>query len=156
MARADLDTIDYRILSVIQQDSSLSCQQISDRIHLSLNAVWRRLKRLEEDGYVRQKVALLDAAKFGLHVVALLRVRLGDRHPAAMQHFLEQIGHLPQIVETYGVDDADADLFLKARVCDRAAGEALVARLMDIGSAIVAVSLVTREIRVSTALPLQP
>jgi Lrp/AsnC family transcriptional regulator len=64
----DIDRIDRHILQILQHDTTISIQAIGDRVGLSHNACWRRIKRLEESGIIRKRVALVDAvveAKFG-------------------------------------------------------------------------------------------
>ena len=70
-----IDTLDRRILAELQRDGTLSVDQLSGRINLSRNACWRRVKRLEEDGFITGRVALVDAEKLGLGLSVFILVR---------------------------------------------------------------------------------
>src|SRR6202000_2076700 len=78
----DLDSIDRRILGIIQQDCTLSVQQLAERVGLSANPCWRRLKRLEAEGVIRARVAVLDPEALGLSLTAFVAIRT-NRHEAA-------------------------------------------------------------------------
>lgn len=69
---AALDAIDIRISGLLQDDPLCSIAEIADRVHLSHNACWRRLGQLEENGYVRKRVALLDFHRLGFGTTAML------------------------------------------------------------------------------------
>jgi Lrp/AsnC family transcriptional regulator, leucine-responsive regulatory protein len=79
MAELELDAIDRRILSILQEDGRLSNQEIADRVNLSPSPCLRRIRRLEESGVIRGYVALLDAKKIGLGLLAYINVRLEKR-----------------------------------------------------------------------------
>ncbi len=61
-----LDSYDIRILEELQADASRSIAEIGERVNLSQNACWRRIKRLEDDGYISGRVALVDQDRVGL------------------------------------------------------------------------------------------
>ena len=63
-----IDAIDLRILEILQQDASGSLADIAERVHLSQNACWRRVRHLEESGVIVKRVALLNPAKLGIGV----------------------------------------------------------------------------------------
>ncbi|RME64782.1 MAG: winged helix-turn-helix transcriptional regulator, partial [Alphaproteobacteria bacterium] len=75
-APAALDAIDLAILDALQSDASLSVAQIAERINLSPTPCWRRIKRLEEIGAIKARVALLEPAVLGFDVSALVSVKL--------------------------------------------------------------------------------
>ena len=62
----DLDPVDARILDILQQDAGLSVAEVADRVGLSASPCWRRIKRLEDTGFIRKRVTLLVATKLGL------------------------------------------------------------------------------------------
>ncbi|KIZ34128.1 Lrp/AsnC family transcriptional regulator, partial [Rhodopseudomonas palustris] len=63
-----LDELDRKILATLQIDSSLSMQEVADRVGLSSTPCWRRIQKLEKSGYIKKRVALLDADKLNLGV----------------------------------------------------------------------------------------
>ena len=78
---AEIDTIDRRILAELQRDGSLSVDQLSERVGLSRNACWRRMKRLEDDRVIAGRVALVDAEKVGLGLSVFILVRTSRHDP---------------------------------------------------------------------------
>jgi Lrp/AsnC family leucine-responsive transcriptional regulator len=75
----ELDTIDRRILAVLQENGRLSNQEIAERVNLSPSPCLRRIRRLEEQGVIRGYVALLDPEALGLGLLAYVNVRLEKR-----------------------------------------------------------------------------
>jgi DNA-binding Lrp family transcriptional regulator len=76
MAKPGIDAIDRRILAILQENGRLSNQEIAERINLSPSPCLRRIRRLEESGVIRGYVALLDAQRLGLDLLAYVSVRL--------------------------------------------------------------------------------
>ena len=74
----DLDPVDARILDILQQDAGLSVAEVADRVGLSASPCWRRIKRLEDTGFIRKRVTLLDATRLGLdfEVYAIVKLSL--------------------------------------------------------------------------------
>jgi Lrp/AsnC family leucine-responsive transcriptional regulator len=79
MANIEMDAIDRRILAILQADGRLSNQEIAERVNLSPSPCLRRIRRLEESGIIRGYVALLDAQRLGLDLLAYVNVRLEKR-----------------------------------------------------------------------------
>lgn len=154
MPRPDLDAIDLRILAVVQENSALSYQQISERIHLSLNPVWRRVKRLEDEGVIVRRVALLDPTKIGLTLVVFMEVRLAPADPQSTTRFLETVRRYPEIVEIHRISEVQ-DYLLKLRLSDLHAYDEVCQRLAAaIGFVATRTTFVIKEIRDTTTLPL--
>ncbi|KOR19061.1 Lrp/AsnC family transcriptional regulator, partial [Burkholderia cenocepacia] len=72
------DAIDKSILSVLQQDSTLSVAEIADRVNLSTTPCWRRIQKLEQDGVIARRVALLDAKKLNVGVTVLVEIKTAE------------------------------------------------------------------------------
>lgn len=151
---SSIDAADRRILAVIQEDASLSIAELAGRVHLSHNACWRRLKRLDEEGWVRRRVALLDAGKLRADVVVFVTVRAAEHTEAWLAEFAAAVRRIPQIVEFYRMSGG-ADYLLKVRVADIAAYDGVYkqlirsARLLDVSSA-----FAMEEIKHTTAIPI--
>ena len=86
-----MDSIDRKILSLLQTDASLSIQEIAKRVHLSTTPCWKRIRRLEETGIIRARVALLDPKKVNADVTVLVSIRTA-------QHTKEWIEKFARIV----------------------------------------------------------
>jgi Lrp/AsnC family transcriptional regulator len=148
-----VDHTDRRILHELQSDASLSLDEIGDRVGLSRNACWRRIKSLEDDGVIRSRVALLDAEKlgFGLTVIMLIRTRKHD--PDWLTKFSKITKSMPEILGAYRMS-GDLDYLVRARVADVPAYDQLYKRLIaKIDLSDVSASFVMEEIKETTALP---
>lgn len=149
-----LDKIDKRLLATVQEDSSLSVSDIAQAIPLSITPCWRRLQRLEKDGYIRKRVALLDAERLNLGVTVFIEVCVATHSSEWVGRFLDAIRNTNEIVEVYRLS-GHADYLLKAVLQDVAAYDALykslIARLdfADVRSA-----FAMETIKWTTSLPL--
>lgn len=122
MAEPDLDRTDRRILAELQRDGRLSNQELADRVSLSPSPCLRRVRRLEERGYIKRYVALVDADKVGLGLLAYVSIRLnkhvGGSH-APMGEFARDVQRWPEVVECYAMS-GDMDYLLRIQVADLA------------------------------------
>ncbi|MCB1478505.1 MAG: Lrp/AsnC family transcriptional regulator [Tepidamorphaceae bacterium] len=149
-----LDSHDRRILEEVQRDASLSIQDLADRISLSRNATWRRLQRLEEDGYVRGRVALLDRDRLGLGLMVMIAIRTDTHSAGWLKKFHEAVRTIPEITGVYRMT-GDVDYLLQAVVPDMAAYDRLYKTLIGrIDLSDVSSSFVMEEIKATTCLPL--
>lgn len=150
----DLDSYDTAILRLLQQDGTLAVGTVAEAVHLSQNACWRRIKRLEADGVIKKRVALLDAEKLGVGVTVFVTVRTGEHSEEWLQGFATAVAKMPEIIEFYRLS-GDLDYLLKVQVADIRAYDAFykrlirTARLTDVSS-----SFSMEEIKQTTALPL--
>lgn len=151
---SQIDETDIRILSELQRDGTLSADQLSERINLSRNACWRRVRHLQDAGYIRERVAILDAEKAGCGLQVFIFVRAASHDPAWLKAFREAVGAFPEIVGVYRTS-GDLDYVLKARVLDVKAYDRLYQRLIArVRLADVSASFVMEEIKETTAIPL--
>lgn len=149
-----LDDLDRRILAVLQADSALGLEDIGDRVGLSRNAVWRRVRALEEAGIIRGRVAILDAAKLGLGLTVFIFVRTRSHEPGWLEKFARATRDMPEIQGAYRMT-GDLDYLIRARVADVAAYDALYQRLIRrVEMTDVSASFVMEELKETTALPL--
>jgi Lrp/AsnC family transcriptional regulator len=123
----DIDTLDRRILAELQRDGTLSVDQLSERVSLSRNACWRRVKRLEEDGVITGRVALVDADKLGLGLSVFILIRTSNHDPDWLKRFREATTGFPEITGVYRMS-GDLDYVLRARVADVKAYDRLYPR----------------------------
>ena len=149
-----MDQHDAKILHLLQLDASLSNAELADRIGLSANACWRRVKRLEDEGYIRQRVALLDEQKLGLKVTVFVTVRTTEHNDAWLKRFAEGVAALPEVVEFYRMS-GEVDYLLKIMVRDIADYDRVYKKLIKVAPlSDVAGSFAMERIKSSTALPL--
>ena len=112
-----LDSIDWAILQVLQRDASLPVHEVGDRVGLSSNACWRRIKRLEESGVIAARVALLDAEKLGLGTTVFVAIRTQRHDPAWLEAFSKGVAGIDEISECHRMA-GDVDYLLKLVVRD--------------------------------------
>ncbi len=150
----DLDGYSKKILRELQLDSRRSMQELSGRVGLSGTPCWRRVKEMEETGLIRRYTVLLDREKLGLHVCCLVQVNLQRHVQGAIQEFERAIGEYPEVVECFSAT-GEADYLLKVVVPDIRAFDAFLNQALFTlpGVANVRTSVVLREIKYETALP---
>jgi Lrp/AsnC family leucine-responsive transcriptional regulator len=125
MTAIELDKTDRRILAILQADGRLTNQEIADKVSLSPSPCLRRIKRLEQAGVIRQYVALLDADKLGLGLLAYVNVRLekhGDSNAAGSArspraNFSASVASWPEVVACYAMT-GEMDFLLRVHVED--------------------------------------
>jgi Lrp/AsnC family transcriptional regulator len=100
-ASPTLDRYEKRILALLQEDASLSTAQISERIGLSPSPCWRRIDRLEKDGFIMRRVALVDRRKVGLNAHIFAQVKLNAHGRANLDEFTRAIRAFPEVLECY-------------------------------------------------------
>jgi Lrp/AsnC family transcriptional regulator len=151
-----IDKTDRRILQVLQTDASLSVDDISATVHLSRNACWRRIKALEQAGVIRARVALVDPAKVGVPLMAMVLIRTNAHDAQWMDQFQTALRALPEVVGAYRMT-GDLDYVLRVRVADVPAYDAFYKRLTArISVSDISASFVMEEIKETTAVPLSP
>ncbi|NHI01577.1 Lrp/AsnC family transcriptional regulator [Oceanimonas sp. MB9] len=107
-----LDKFDLTILRLLQQDATFSNAQLSERVNLSPSQCHRRVKRLEQEGYIHHYVALLDHRKLGLTVHAVVIIKVRDVSRESKAAFREQIRHYRLVTECWAIA-GDKDVILK-------------------------------------------
>lgn len=148
-----LDAADKSILLAVQRDASLSIDVIAERIHLSRNACWRRLKRLEDEGYIKGRVALADPAKLNLGLTVFIAIATARHDAEWAVRFASAIQSIPEIIGAYRTA-GQIDYILHARVTDVAAYDRLYKKLTaKVEMQDVSASFVMEEIKEVTALP---
>src|SRR5690606_10762478 len=127
---ANMDEIDRKILAELQIDGTLSVDSLSERVHLSRNACWRRVKRMEDEGIIKGRVALINAELAGCGLSVFILVRTSSHDPEWLARFRIAIRRHPEIVGVYRMT-GDLDYVLKARVSDVKAYDRLYQRLIS-------------------------
>ena len=149
-----LDDSDRRILTVLQRDGSLSVEAVADAVNLSRNACWRRIRRLEQDGVIRARVALVNAEKAGLGLSVFVFIRTSSHEADWLAAFRKAVTALPEITGVYRTS-GDLDYVLRARVADVRHYDRLYQRLIKLVPLNdVSASFVMEDIKETTAIPL--
>ncbi len=149
-----IDEIDRRLLTELQRDADLPLEELGNRVGLSRNACWRRVKALQAAGVIRARVALLDPARIGLGLEVFIQIK-ATRHDAQwLEKFARATRAIPEITGTYRMT-GDLDYLLRARVADMADYDRLYQTLIArVPMGDVSASFVMEEIKDTTELPL--
>jgi len=149
-----IDTHDRRILAELQRDCSISLDKLGERVALSRNACWRRIRALEDRGIIRDRVALLDPARLGLTLSVIIQIRTSRHDADWLKAFASATRAMPEILGVWRMT-GDLDYLVRARVADMADYDRLYRRLIEkVPLTDVAASFVMEEIKETTAIPL--
>ncbi|MGE0564373.1 MAG: Lrp/AsnC family transcriptional regulator [Pseudolabrys sp.] len=124
-----MDAIDRKILAVVQSDASLSVAEIGQRVGLSSTPCWKRLQRLEADGVIQRRVALIDPDKIGLGISVFVSVETGDHSNEWLKRFADVVSAMPEVMEFYRMA-GDVDYMLRVVVQDMQSYDAFYKRLI--------------------------
>ncbi len=124
-----MDHTDLRILSILQEDASLSVAEIASRVNLSQTPCWRRIQRLEEQGVIERRVAILNPESIGLGLSIFVEIETGDHSSDWIERFAAAVAQLPEVMEVYRMA-GDVDYLLRIAVGDMAAYDAFYKKLI--------------------------
>jgi len=148
-----IDAIDRKILRVLQEDASLSVAEIGDRVGLSSTPCWKRVQRMESEGIIIGKVALVDQNKIGLGLSVFVSVESGDHSDAWLKKFAQAVSAMPEVMEFYRMA-GDVDYMLRVVVADMPSYDVFYKKLI---SAVALKNVTSRfameKIKSVTALP---
>ena len=149
-----LDRLDRKILAILQEDASVPVAEIGRRIGLSTTPCWRRIQKLEEEGVIRGRVAVLDPKKVNAPVTAFVAITTNQHAESWLKRFAEVIDDFPQVVEFYRMA-GQVDYLLRVVVPDIEAYDAFYKKLIaKIDIADVSTTFAMEQIKYTTALPL--
>lgn len=148
-----MDAIDRKILDLLQEDASIPIAAIAEKIGMSTAPCWRRIRKLEEDGVILRRVALLSRRKANVPMTVFVSVKAPRHAVEWLQAFRKLIGEIPEIVEAWRLT-GEADYQLRIVVPDIQTYDVVYQRMIsrlefsDISSAIA-----MEEIKYTTAIP---
>jgi Lrp/AsnC family transcriptional regulator len=149
-----VDAIDRKILSVLQEDAALSVAEIGNRVGLSSTPCWKRIQRLEADGVILRRVALVDQDRIGLGITVFVSIETDDHSQEWLDHFAKVVGAMPEVMEFYRMA-GDVDYMLRVVVPDMAGYDTFYKRLI---AAVPLKNVTSRfameKIKSTTALPI--
>ena len=149
-----VDRLDKKILRLLQEDATLAVADVAKRVGLSTTPCWRRIQKLEEEGVIVRRVAVLDPVKVNARVTVFVSVRTGSHSVEWLRRFSEVVQEFPEVIEFYRMS-GDVDYLLRVVVPDIAAYDAFYKRLIarieirDVSSA-----FAMEQIKYTTELPL--
>ncbi len=149
-----MDKLDRKILRLLQEDATLAVADVAKKVGLSTTPCWRRIQKLEEDGVIQRRVAVLDPVRVNTRVTVFVSIRTGSHSNEWLKRFSEVVQEFPEVVEFYRMS-GDVDYLLRVVVPDIAAYDAVYKRLItkidirDVSSA-----FAMEQIKYTTELPL--
>jgi Lrp/AsnC family transcriptional regulator len=151
---AMVDRLDRKILQILQEDATVPVAEIGRRVGLSTTPCWRRIQKLEEDGVIVRRAALLDPKKINTKVTAFVAITTNQHNEEWLKRFAEVIQDLPEVVEFYRMA-GQVDYLLRVVVPDIEAYDNLYKRLIaKIDISDVSTTFAMEQIKYTTALPL--
>ena len=148
-----MDDIDKRILNVLQADAALPVAEIAEKVGLSASPCWRRIQKLEAEGIIERRVALLNPEKMNVGVTVFVAIRTSRHDEDWLNDFATKVTRIPEVVELYRMS-GEIDYMLRIVVPDIKAYDAVYKRLIaavplfDVSS-----SFAMEAIKYTTALP---
>lgn len=125
-----LDIKDKMILDLLQLNASLSISDLADKVNLTVSPCWKRLKRLEDNGYILKRVALLNKQKLKLTLTAFVKIKTKNHNESWLEKFTFNIKDLAEVVEFYRIT-GDYDYMMKVLVKDMQAFDVFYKRLVN-------------------------
>ena len=124
-----MDAIDRKILELLQRDATLSIAEIGNRVGLSQTPCWKRIQKLETEGVIERRVALLNPEKLGLGLTVFVSIETADHSHEWLARFAELVAKMPEVLEFYRMA-GDVDYMLRVVVANMAAYDAFYKRLI--------------------------
>ena len=151
-----LDSVDYKILAQLQEDSSLTNVELARRVHLSPSPCLNRVKALEAGGVIQRYVALTQPQALGLGLNVFISISLKEQSKAALAEFEQRIAEHDEVMECY-LMTGDSDYLIRVAIADMAALEKFILeQLTPIpGVEKIRSSFALKQVRYKTALPLK-
>lgn len=149
-----LDPMDVKILKILQDDCTLPVAEIGKMVGLSTTPCWRRIQKLEQEGVIERRVALLNPVKVSAGVTVFVAITTSQHNPAWLERFHAVVQKFPEVVEAYRMS-GQVDYMLRVVVPDIASYDkfykAFIAQieLTDVSS-----SFAMEQIKFTTSLPL--
>lgn len=150
-----LDKIDRKILAILQRDATLPVAEIGRKVGLSTTPCWRRIQKMEEDGVILRRVAVLDPVKVNAGVTVFVAVRTNEHSDVWMRKFSAAVEEFSEVAEFYRMS-GEVDYLLRVVVPDIAAFDKFYKRLVSkIALTDVSSSFAMHQIKYTTELPLE-
>jgi len=150
-----VDSKDKKILALLQQDAMLTAADLAEQVGLTTTPCWRRIQKLEEQGYIKERVAILDRQKMNMGITAFVGVRTNRHSGDWLERFTETVRRTPEIIEAHRLS-GNTDYLLRIVVPDIAEYDRVYQQLikkldfLDVSS-----SFVMEELKYTTAIPVE-
>ncbi len=149
-----MDSVDRTILNLLQTDASLAIKEIAEQIALSVTPCWKRIQKLEAQGFIRARVALLDPEKVNADVTVFVAIKTNQHTTEWIDRFSRAVSDMPEVMEIYRMS-GEVDYLLRVVVSSIAAYDDFYKNLVDrIELSNVTSSFAMEQIKYTTALPI--
>ncbi|AAW86073.1 predicted DNA-binding transcriptional regulator [Aliivibrio fischeri ES114] len=155
MGKHELDKVDTTLLSLLQKDCTVSLQELADAVNLTTTPCWKRLKRLEEEGILEKKVALLNPEKLGLSFNAFVLIKTSNHSQEWYNRFVDTVSDFPEVMEFYRMA-GEYDYMMKVLAEDMKAFDGFYKKLVNSidGISNVTSTFAMEPLKYTTELPL--
>ena len=148
-----LDAVDRKILYYLQRDVGMTIKEIAGKVNLSPTPCWKRIQRLEDEGIIRARVALLDPTKVDASVTVFISIKTDQHNTAWSEKFAFEMSNIPEIMEIYRMS-GEVDYLLRVVVPDIAAFDNLYKKIIDrIALKDVTSTFAIEQMKYTTAIP---
>jgi Lrp/AsnC family transcriptional regulator len=148
-----MDAKDKQLLELLQQNAMFTAAELAEKVGLTPTPCWRRVQRLEREGYIRARVALLDREKMNVGVTVFVAVRTNQHSKDWLEKFRRAINRIPEIIEAHRLS-GDIDYLLRVVVPNIHGFDAVYKRLIEVVEfSDVSSSFSMEEIKSTTAIP---
>lgn len=114
-----MDEVDLKILTILQDDASVSVGEIANRVGLSQTPCWRRIQRLEQSGVILRRVALVDPVAIGVGLTVFVEIETGDHSAEWLERFAAAVVTMPEVMEVHRMA-GDVDYLLRVAAANMA------------------------------------
>ena len=150
-----MDDKDKKILALLQEDAMMSVAEVASHVGLSITPCWRRIHKLEEEGVIRKRVALLDRRKLNVGVTVFVAVKTRHHVMDWLETFKSVLDDIPEVVEAYRLS-GDIDYLLRVVVPDIDAYDEVYKSLIEkVEFSDVSSSFAMEDMKFTTALPVK-
>jgi Lrp/AsnC family transcriptional regulator len=126
-----MDETDRKLLQLLQDDATLSIAQLGERVGLSATPCWKRIQKLEANGVITKRVALIDPDRVGVGIAVFVEIEAGAHTPEWSERFSSGVAAMPEVMALYRMA-GDIDYLLHVAVADMAEFDAFYKRLIAI------------------------
>ncbi len=149
-----MDRTDLKILAILQEDASLPVAEVANRVNLSQTPCWRRIQKLEAQGVIEKRVALVDPVSIGLGISVFVEVEAADHSPEWLGRFAESVAAMPEVMDVYRMA-GDVDYLLRIAVGSMAEFDDFYRRLIaDVPLKNVTSRFAMERVKSTTAYPI--
>jgi Lrp/AsnC family transcriptional regulator len=150
-----VDGIDRKILALLQRDSTMTAQEIGEKVGLSKAPCWRRIQRLTRSGVILRSVAILNPKLVNLKTTVFVMVKTSSHSSEWIERFAKAVQKIPEVIELHRMS-GDVDYLLRIVVPDIGGYDAVYKKLISgIAMFDVSASFVLETIKCTTTLPLE-